>query len=357
MNYNGWDRDYLENKSDYDAIFAKAMSKEVEGSTESLEMAVASYTGRSHCVAVANATDALRFSLWGIGPGDEVLVSDFSWISSSSCISMVGATPVFCDIDLDSYHISFDSIKRMTTDKTKALIYTHLYGNMTDTSDIEEWCKSHNIRFIEDAAQSLGSSLNGRKAGTIGECSSYSFNGNKVIAGISGGGMFMTDDEEHANYVRRVRRHGKDKDFAELGYNSKMFVFNADVIEYRLSKMVEWQERRIDIAWMYTSELDGVICQHVPQELSHNFHKYVIRFEDKQQRKRVKEGLKAIGLNASIHYEKPLSKNSLYITKNHRKDNCINSQIASDTVMSLPVHAWLTDKEINKICNTILISL
>jgi len=229
ISYNGWDREYEENREMYHILFDQAMVKEVEGSTEGLESALSSYTGRSHCVAVANATDALRFSLWGIGPGDEVLVSDFSWISTSSCISMVGATPVFCDIGLHSYHISLDSIKRMTTNKTKALIYTHLYGSMSNTKEIENWCINNGIRFIEDSAQSLGSSLNGRKAGTIGECSSYSFNGNKVIAGISGGGMFMTDNKEHADYVRRVRRHGKDKDFAELGYNSKMFVTNADI--------------------------------------------------------------------------------------------------------------------------------
>lgn len=353
--YNGWDREYEENREMYHILFDQAMVKEVEGSTEGLESALSSYTSRSHCVAVANATDALRFSLWGIGPGDEVLVSDFSWISTSSCISMVGATPVFCDIDLHSYHISIDSIKRMTTDKTKALIYTHLYGSMSDTKEIEHWCINNGIRFIEDSAQSLGSSVNGRKAGTIGECSSYSFNGNKVIAGISGGGMFMTDNKEHADYVKRVRRHGKDNDFAELGYNSKMFITNADIIQYRLTQMPKWQEKRNEIAGIYTKELKyDVICQNVPVALEHNFHKFVIRFEDKEQRKRVKDGLKAVGLNASIHYEKPLSENSLYITEHHRKDNCTNSRIASDTVMSLPIHAWLTDEEIDKICNTIL---
>ena len=157
--YNGWDREYEENREMYHILFDQAMVKEVEGSTEGLESALSSYTGRSHCVAVANATDALRFSLWGIGPGDEVLVSDFSWISTSSCISMVGATPVFCDIGLHSYHISIDSIKRMTTDKTKALIYTHLYGSMSDTKEIEHWCINIGIRFIENSAQSLGSSL------------------------------------------------------------------------------------------------------------------------------------------------------------------------------------------------------
>jgi len=358
MNYNGWDIEYLENKEDYYRIFDQSMIKEVEGSTEDLENSIAEYTGREHCVAVANATDALRFSLRGIGPGDEVLVTNFSWISTSSCISMVGATPVFCDIDLDSYHISLDSIKRMTTDKTKALIYTHLFGNMTDTSDIISWCNDHGIRFIEDSAQSLGSSLHGQKAGSIGDCSSFSFNGNKVIAGISGGGMFMTDNKEHADYVKRVRRHGKDKDFVELGINSKMFVVNADIIQYRLSNMEKWQAKRNEIASWYEMELSNdVICPIVAPGLEHNFHKYVIRFEDKAQRKRVKDILKSVGLNPSIHYEKTLSANSIYNNVKHISDDCINSLLAADTVMSLPIHPFVTEETVYRISNTILMEV
>ena len=358
IKYNGWDIHYNNNKQQYYDIFDKAMVKEVEGSTEELENAISELTGRQYCVAVANATDALRFSLKDIGPGDEVLVSDFSWISSSSCISMVGATPVFCDIDLDSYHISFDSIKRMTTDKTKALIYTHLFGNMVDTTEIRSWCDDHSIMFIEDAAQSLGSSLHGVKAGSIGDCSSFSFNGNKVIAGISGGGMFMTDDKEHADYVKRVRRHGKDKDFCELGMNSKMFVTNADIIQYRLQYMEQWQQQRNQIASWYEIELsDEVICPIVRPGLEHNFHKYVVRFESKDQRKRVKEGLKSVGLNASIHYERPLSKNSMYNDIIYKSDDCTNSQLVADTVMSLPIHPFVTEEEVNNICNALLISL
>lgn len=358
MNYNGWDQEYLTNRQKYLEIFDSTMVLEVESNTESLENKFKEYTGRKHCISVANATDALRFSLKDIGPGDEVLVTDFSWISTSSCISMVGATPVFCDIDLESYHISFDSIKRMKSDKTKALIYTHLYGNMTDTTEIEQWCLNNNIRFIEDSAQSLGSSLNGRKAGTIGDVSSYSFNGNKVIAGISGGGMFMTDNDELANYARRTRRHGKDKDFMSLGINSKMFIVNATIIEYRMSQIDLWQKIRNDLAKLYRDELgDSVIYQSVTSELEHNFHKFVIRLESKDQRKEVKDNLKYIGLNASIHYEKPLSDNSLYNNIVYKKDDCKNSKIASDTVLSLPINAWTKEKDIEKICQTIQMSM
>lgn len=355
MKYNGWDRDYLENRDDYIALFDQMMVKEYEGSTENLEGWMQEYTGRKHCVAVSSATDALRFSLKDIGPGDEVLVSDFSWISTSSCISMVGATPVFCDIDINSYHISFDSIKKMKSDKTKAIIYTHLFGNMTDTTEIEQWCKDNNIKFVEDAAQSIGSSLYNRKAGTIGDCSSYSFNANKVVGGISGGGMFMTDNDQEADYVRKIRRHGKDKDFSMLGYNSKLFVPNADIILYRLSKMQQWQERRNQIASIYEAELhEDFITPSVTNGLDHNFHKYVIRFNSKQERKQLKDALKKQGINLSIHYEKSLVDNSMYDNIFHRRDDCPNSDLASDTVLSLPIHAWLRDEEVMNLCNRIL---
>ena len=143
ISYNGWDREYLENREHYQKLFDESMIKEYEGGTETLEEQIAEYTGRKYAVSCSSATDALQFSLMahGIGPGDEVMCSNFSWISTSSCISMVGATPVFCDIDLDSYHMSLNSIKALYTDNVKALIYTHLFGNMSDTTEIENFCK------------------------------------------------------------------------------------------------------------------------------------------------------------------------------------------------------------------------
>ena len=354
ISYNGWDREYLENKEKYYKLFDQSMVKEYEGSTEDLESAIRDYVGRKYCVSVSSATDALYFSLLShsVGPGDEVLVTDFSWISTSSCISMVDAIPVFCDIDLESYHISLDSIKKMISNKTKALIYTHLFGNMSDTKEILDFCRENNIAFIEDAAQSLGSTYNGIKAGSIGDCSSYSFNANKVIAGISGGGMFMTDNEEQAEIVKKLRRHGKGKDHEILGYNSKMFVPNADVILFRLQNMEKWQKRRQEIAKIYDEELSEiVIIQQVDPNVNHNYHKYVIRFEDKETRKRVKNELLA-----SIHYERPLSSNSMYNNIHHRKDDCKNSKLVSDTILSLPIHAWLSEDEINKISDIVALA-
>jgi dTDP-4-amino-4,6-dideoxygalactose transaminase len=354
--YDAWDREYKENRSAYLDIFESFMTQNNYENNENFENEFARLVGRKYCVSVASATDALHFALLAhnIGKGDEVLVTDFSWISSSACASMVGATPVFCDIDLDSYHISLDSIKRMYSDKVKAIIYPHLFGNMTDTTEIKQFCKDKDILFIEDAAQSLGSSLHGIKAGTIGDCSVYSFNSNKVIAGINGGGVVLTDDEDIARRVKMIRRHGKDKDFSMLGYNSRMYVLNAMIIKQRLKNADRNQERRQQIAKQYNNafaDLD-VVTQSMSNGLNHNYHKYVVRFKDKDTRKRVKTAL-----NASIHYETPLSANSMYDSLNSRRDACTASKTAADTVLSLPVHAWLTDEEISTIIQTMRTSI
>jgi len=350
--YDGWDREYQENKQAYLEIFDEFMCQMNYENNEEWERNFAQQLGRNHCVSVASATDALHFALLahGIGPGDEVLVTDFSWISSASCVDMVGATPVFCDINLDTYQMSLDSVQRMYGDRVKAIVYVHLFGAMTDTGALQAFCKERNILFIEDAAQALGSSLDGIHAGTIGDCSVFSFNSNKVIAGINGGGVVLTDDDDIAKRVKMIRRHGKDKTFDTLGYNSRMYVLNARIIEQRMKSMEQNQTKRQSIAHQYNSAFANlpVITPKVTNGLDNNYHKYVIRFEDKDTRKRVKNAL-----NASIHYETPLSANNMYNSATMRSDNCTASKAASNTVLSLPIHAWLTDNEIKTIIDTI----
>jgi dTDP-4-amino-4,6-dideoxygalactose transaminase len=350
--YDAWDREYQENKAAYLDIFESFMLQMNYENNEDWERNFAQRLGRKHCVSVGSATDALHFALraYGIGPGDEVLVTDFSWISSASCVDMVGATPVFCDIDLDTYQMSLDSVQRMYSDRVKAIVHVHLFGAMTDTSALQAFCKERNILFIEDAAQALGSSLDGVKAGTIGDCSVFSFNTNKVISGINGGGVVLTDDDAVAKQVKMIRRHGKDKTFDTLGYNSRMYVLNARIIDQRMKSMESNQTKRQDIARQYNEAFKDlpIETQKVSNGLNHNYHKYVVRFVDKDTRKRVKNAL-----NASIHYETPLSANGMYDFVTYRADNCVSSKKAASTVLSLPIHAWLTNDEISTIIKVV----
>ena len=342
-----WYKDYKENSEEYLELFNEVMQDKQEQNIEFLEKSIKDITRREHAVAVNNGTDALHFALisLGIKPGDEVLVSNFSWISTASCISMIGAIPVFCDIDIASYHMSLDSIKKMYSDKTKAIIYPHLFGNMSDTTDIQEFCQD--IHFIEDACQALGSSLNNVKGGEAGDISTLSFNANKVVAGIAGGGALLTDDDRIADIVRKLRRHGNHE---ILGYNSKMLFMNAKFIDHRLKKLEEYKIKRQEIAKKYDKILDDVVVIQKPSNnLNHNYHKYTIRLKDKQTRDKLKSRL-----NANVHYDTPISELLMYKNIEHKKDNITNAQIICDTILTLPIDPFITDEEIENTCNIIM---
>jgi len=348
----GWDRDFKENKIHYMHLFEKSMQKEQEANIEFLEDKLKLHTNRKYVVACQSGTDALHFALRSldIKKGDEVMTTQFSWISTASCISMVGATPVFCEINALTYHMDLDSIKRMYSPKVKAIVYPHLFGYMSETKEILEFCKEKNIAFVEDAAQSLGASLNGVKAGSIGDISTLSFNANKVVSGIAGGGAICTNDKEKAIMFRRLRKHGENK---TLGYNSKMLLMNAEFINFRLTKMKEWQEKRQEIAKLYNEQLRPyVTLQPTYNNLDHNYHKYVIRVQNRM----VRDNLKKV-LDAKVHYGMPLSENKMYKNIEHRTDDMFVSKIICDTILTLPIHAWMTKPEVNKIINTVILTL
>ena len=349
----GWDRDYLEYERDYLDLFHSTMQKEQERNIEFLEKSLKELLGRKFAVACSSGTDALMFALISLNlkSDDEVLVTNFSWISSASCVSLAGATPVFCDVDLDTYHMYWESVSEMISDKTKAIVYPHLFGSMSDTRILRDICKDKGIVFIEDAAQALGSSLYGEKAGTIGEIATLSFNANKQVAGIAGGGAVLTDDKEKAVLFRKLRKHGEHE---VLGYNSKMLGMNADFINFRLNKMFEYDAKRQAIAEKYDEELrnvNGIIIQTPEEGLQHTYHKYVVRFNSKEIRDAIKERIPGSG----IHYPKPISEHPMYQNIHHRKDDYRNSKEICDTILTLPMHPYLTDKEIKDVADTIMI--
>lgn len=348
----GWDRDYLEYERDYLDLFHSTMQKEQERNIEFLEKSLKELLGRKFAVACSSGTDALMFALISLNlkSDDEVLVTNFSWISSASCVSLAGATPVFCDVDLDTYHMYWESVSEMISDKTKAIVYPHLFGSMSDTSILRDICKDKGIVFIEDAAQSLGSSLYGEKAGTIGEIATLSFNANKQVAGIAGGGAVLTDDKEKAVLFRKLRKHGEHE---VLGYNSKMLGMNADFINFRLGKMNEYDAKRLAIAKKYDEALATceVVLQKPTEYENHTYHKYVVRFKNKQIRDAVKEKIPGSG----IHYPKPISEHPMYQNITHRKGDYRNAKEICDTILTLPMHPYLTDEEINSVTNTIMI--
>jgi dTDP-4-amino-4,6-dideoxygalactose transaminase len=358
MDYQGWERDYLENKDTYDALISKCiLAGEQDVNTEFLDKEVAEIADRKYAVSCSNATDALVFALqaYNIGHEDEVIVPDFSWISTASVVNMVGATPVFCDINVDTHQMMLHNIKKLRTDKTKAVIYPCLFGAMfPEIFAVAQWCLAEDIIFIEDSAQALGVELNGRKAGSIGDISVYSFNDNKVIAGFNGGGAVMTDSKDIASTIRKLACYGrgvpfKDRDMKFLGRNSKMYLMNAHIISHRLKSREKWQKRRQEIAKVFDEFFADkpVVIQEFPEGLNHNYHKYVVRFLSNAMRDHMKH---VCGTN--IHYADPISHNSYYMKRKpgHMYLNAGAEHVA-DTIMTIPCHAWMTDEEIDSVCD------
>lgn len=358
MIFTGWEIEYEKNKQEYIELFNNTLNKKQETDISFLEESLCKLTGRKYAVACASGTDALHMALCAIdmefSEEDEILVPSFSWISSASCVSMAGAIPSFCDIDLDSYHMSLDSMDRMYTAgkkyqyaSTKAVVYPHLFGSMSDPEPIEDWCRERDLYLIEDACQAIGASYKGRKAGSIGDISTFSFNANKNIAGIAGGGAILTDKEDIASHCRMLRQHGNGK---MLGYNSKMLLLNAAVIDHRLKKIDQWQFYRQQVARLYDNAFKDlpVTIQNDPN-VDHNYHKYVVRFENKETRDKVQ---KAIG--AAVHYSKPICEEDMYVHElGHWKDDIPNARLICDTILTLPLHHYSDFEDIIKTADTI----
>jgi len=301
-----------------------------------IENKLCELTNRDYAIPVRSGTDALQLSLlsYNIGIGDEVLVSNFSWVSTASCISMVCATPVFCDVDLDTYHISMSSVRKMVSEKTKALIFPHLFGSMMQTNELVSFCKENNILLIEDACQSVGCILNGSPAGSIGDISTLSFNLNKVVSGITGGGAILTNDDIVASKLKKLSHHGYGKDFEYLGINGRM----SDVDKIEICRQLDTLQETIAERNVFAENYDRffksfpVKMQKIPERLYSNRHKYTLRFESKEIRDRIKNIF-----GCKVHYSKPISENTMYKNIIHRKDRCPNSQLISDTILTLPM--------------------
>lgn len=354
----GLAREYQHYKSDYQNIFDKIMSTGMvlQGrEVTQFEEALALETGRKYAVAVNSCTDALYFSLMacGIGHGDEVIVSNFSFIASASCIMRAGGTVVLCDTDEENFHLSLESIKKMKSAKTKAVIFPHMFGSMSCTKEIETYTKDNGMQFIEDAAQSLGASFKGRKAGSLGVCSSISFDPTKVLGAPGSGGAFLTDDEEMAATVKKLRYHGKGSDntFQTLGYNSQMPSITASILNFKLSKSKEWATKRQEIAEKYSTVFGelGLISQKKTDSVNHIFHKYVLKTKTPKERDALFEYLSSEKIQVMIHYRKPMSDNGLFDNTETRVDECTNIKNNCARVLSLPIHPWLSSDEVSYI--------
>ena len=321
-----------------------------------LEKEIAAYHGVSHAIGVASGTDALLLSLraCGIGAGDEVITTPFTFIATADVISLLSATPVFADIVTDTFNIDPGKIEEKITRKTKAIIPVHLFGHPADMDPICALAAKYNIRVIEDCAQAFGATYKGKKVGTRGDCGCFSFFPSKNLAGYGDGGMIITGNEEMAKNMRLLRNHGSTIKYhhTTLGYNSRLDEIQAAIIRVKMKKIEEFNDKRRINADIYRTlikrdditlpiELPG--CRHV-------YHQFTIRSKNRDG---IMKTLQNENVSSAIYYPVPLHRQEVFTRRNISAENLTNSEICAREVLSLPMFPELKKEEIEHVSNVI----
>jgi len=322
-----------------------------------LEEEVASYCGVAHAVGVASGTDALHLALRaaGLGEGDEVLTSAFTFIATAEAISYVGATPVFVDIDPQTFNISVDAVEKAITEKTRAILPVHLFGQPADLEALGELCRRHDLLLIEDCAQSFGADYGRRKSGAWGDLGCFSFFPSKNLGCYGDGGMVVTDNDESAEALRVLRNHGSRQRYhhSVIGYNSRLDEMQAVVLRAKLPHIDEYNRRRYENARRYTAKLKGSGLVVPPAEDGkgkHVYHQYTILSD---RRDTIQQALADAGIASAIYYPIPLHRQEVY------RETCaglslpVTERVAGQ-VLSLPMYPELTEAQIDRVCEVVL---
>ncbi len=315
------------------------------------------WTDAKYGVATNSGTSALHVALLscGIGKEDEVITSPFTFIASGNSIVYTGAKPVFGDIDLNTYTLNPDSIEELITDKTKAIMPVHLYGQSAEMDAICDIAEDHDLKVIEDAAQAHGTTFNGKKVGSIGDMACFSFYPTKNMT-TSEGGMITTDDEHLVEEAHIFRAHGSRVKYLhdDIGYNFRMTDISAAIGIAQLNKIDEFNKKRIENAKYlnkYLDDIDGIITPFARDNSTHVYHQYTIRVE-KGKRDDWIEILTENGIGTGVHYPIPLYNQPIY-QKLGFDGNCPNAETAANGVISLPVHPSLTNEDLDLVIDSL----
>ena len=324
---------------------------------KALEEEVARYCGRSFGVGVASGTDALTLALraLGIGAGDEVIVPSFSFIATADSVSLLGATPVFVDIDPETFCIATQQLAKRITPRTRAIIPVHLYGQSAEMDDILDIAKKYNLLVIEDNAQGIGATYKGRKTGSLGDIGCLSFFPSKNLGACGDAGMVVTDSEETARRVRSLRAHGSLKKYfsEEQGWNSRLDEIQAAILRVKLRYLDQWNEGRRSRAARYDTLLGGVRGVERPKTSAwgeHVYHQYTVRVSNRDA---VQKEMTACGVSSMVYYPVPMHLQPIYGRLGYKPGDLPESERAAEEVLSLPIYAELTDDQIEYVANTL----
>ena len=327
-----------------------------------LEKLLAEYVGVKHCITCANGTDALQLALmtWNIGAGDAVFVPDFTFFSSGEVVPLVGATPIFVDIDEDTYNINpqrLDQAVQYVLEKTnlkpRVVIAVDLFGQPADFKQIKETAEKYNLLILEDGAQGFGGSIETKKACSFGDIATTSFFPAKPLGCYGDGGAIFTENDEWAELIRSYCIHGKgiDKyDNVRIGMNSRLDTLQAVVLIEKIKFFDEEIKKCNQVAEMYTKGLsESVKVPIVREGIVSSWAQYTICFESNKEREQAIKKLKENDIPTSVYYRKPMHRQSAFIeNKNIKLDYTVTEKIC-ERCLSLPMHSYLSVDEIEKI--------
>jgi dTDP-4-amino-4,6-dideoxygalactose transaminase len=319
------------------------------------EHALAQYCGVRHAIAVSSGTDALLLGLMAleVGPGDEVIVPTFTFFATAGTVARLGARPVFCDIEAGSYNLQVAQVEGLITDRTKAIVPVHLYGQMADLRPLLDIARRRRAHVIEDAAQAIGArepGPRGAAAGALGEFGALSFYPTKNLGALGDAGAILTGDDRHAELLRKLRVHGSGHTYhhERVGGNFRIDALQAALLTIKLRRLEEWTVQRRARAARYTELLQasGLVPDHVqpPREMfgRHVYHQYVIRA---CRRDELAAFLKQRKIGAGVYYPLPLHLQNCFAHLGHHAGDFPQAEAAAREVLALPIYPELTDEQ------------
>ncbi len=320
------------------------------------ECSCAGYLNAKFTAACANGTDALQIAMMALGikPGDEVITTPFTFVATAETIAIIGATPVYVDIDERTYNIDPSKIEAAITPKTKAIIPVHLYGQAADIDAILEIARKHNLYVIEDTAQAFGTEYKGKKVGALGTVGTTSFFPSKNLGAYGDGGMMFTNDEELYHKLKMIANHGSKIRYVHevLGLNSRLDTIQAAILNVKLKYIDQWNNARAKNAGLYRKYLAdaNVVLPFVAEYSNHIYHQFSIRVND---RNGLQNHLNAKGIPNAIHYAIPLNLQPAFKELSPKAEVPVAEKVAN-SIISLPMFPELKEEEIEYISNIII---
>ena len=327
-----------------------------------LEEEIARYSQTDYGIGCASGSDALLLALMscGVGLGDEVITTAFSFFATASAIARLGARPSFVDIDERTYNIDPAQVGRAITARSKAIVPVHLYGQCAEMKPLTDLSRQHGVPLIEDAAQAIGAEDHLRRAGSMGAIGCFSFYPSKNLGGVGDGGMLVTNDPEHARRLRMLRVHGEEQKYYHklLGINSRLDALQAAVLRAKLPYLDQWSNARQRKAQQYERMLNDadltkkIVLPFVRRDARHIFHQFVIRVRD-GRRDALLEHLHARGVGAGVYYPVPLHLHDCFAHLGYREGEFPVAEAAAKETLALPVYPELSLAQQEYVVNTI----